>query len=95
MKYKLCQGVTLVTVCDENMLIATREARDKVGYIKVINDTGAYLWRLLEKDIAVDEIVQMVCVDYQDTEERVRPIVFNFLESLHKLGYIELDGVVE
>ena len=69
-RYKICPGVELVTVCGKHMLVATRKARNKVNNINVINDTGAHLWRLLERKLSVNEIIEQVSLDYEETKEK-------------------------
>ena len=44
MTYTLTKGVVKVTVCDENLLVATGDARKTLPYLKHLNAAGAYIW---------------------------------------------------
>ena len=39
---KIRPGVVLLSVCDEHLLVATREARRAVAYVRQINGAGAF-----------------------------------------------------
>lgn len=49
-QYKIRPGVVLLEVCDEYLLVATRDARDTCPYLTQISEETAVLWRLLEQE---------------------------------------------
>lgn len=93
MIYRLQTDVALVTVCNENFLIAAGEARGKVPYIEGITRPGVYFWRLLESHIDTDEIIRRAAKDYNVPRETAKIAFERFADSLRKKGYILEDGV--
>ena len=93
MTYTLQTGVVLVTICDENFLVAAGEARGKVPYIEGVTRPGAYFWRLLESHMDTDEIIQQAASDYNVPEETAKIAFDGFADSLQKKGYLVFGEV--
>ena len=91
MTYTVQKDVVLVTVCDENFLVATGEARGKVRYIEGVTRPGAYFWRQLEAHTDTDEIIRQAASDYNAPEETAKLAFEKFTSSLQKKGYLTLD----
>lgn len=91
MKPDLQPGIVLTQVCGECMLVATRPARGKCPYVKQLNATGAFFWRLLEQGMDTEDMVQAAAVRYGATPERIRPGLLLFLEDLKKNGYLQME----
>ena len=54
-----------------------------------LNDSGAMLWNVLEKDCSVDAIVDALIEKYKISEELARQDAGEFLEKLISIGCIE------
>lgn len=88
--YAVCRDVVLVNVCGENLLVASGEAKGKLPYVQKLNDTGAFIWRLLEKGLSTDEIVCELHNNYDITETAASRSFNSFFLTLMKSGYVSL-----
>lgn len=92
MSYQLCPGVVLATVCGEHMLIATRAARETVPSIRMLNDSAAYFWKLLQEQTPVEEIPARTAQDYDITAEQAQLFLQQFMDAMAEQGYLTLCG---
>ena len=92
MTYRITKGVVKVTVCDENLLVATGDARKTLPYLKHLNAAGAYIWDYLEKSAQPDEIVQHIVADYTISEKDARDSLQAFLKTLIDAGYLQTES---
>lgn len=88
MKYNILGGVALASVCDENMLVATQKATEKVPAIKKVNETGAFVWRMLEQRKSLEEMAAEAAVKYEIPPEESRAGILDFIKELKNMGYI-------
>lgn len=91
MRYILQPGVVLASVCDEQLLVATGDARGKVPYVKGINKPGAYFWNLLEQNLREEEIIRRAMADYGASEEIAREALRKFTGTLAENGYLTIE----
>ena len=54
-----------------------------------LSETGAFIWRLLEKEISEEEIVQAVLEEYSIDESTARADVREFLDSIREHNLLE------
>lgn len=93
MEYKLLGGVALATVCGENLLVATQKASEKVPAIKELNETGAFVWRMLEQGESLAEMTAKTAAEYEISSEEARDGILGFIKALQSAGYVtEQDG---
>lgn len=85
---KIRPGVILVSVCDEHLLVATRDAREAVPYVQQINGAAAYYWKLLEEKADVKTIIDKASEHYNMPKIKALVAVNNFINKLKDLGYI-------
>lgn len=88
MKYNLLSGVVLVPVCDENLLVATKEAMKTVPAVKELNETGAFVWQMLKQGKSLDEMVDQTAKEYEISVDEAKEGLLEFIEALSKAGYI-------
>ena len=87
-QYRTRPGVVLTAVCGEHLLVATRSARGKVPYIRMINEAAAYLWPMLAQQDSPDEILRRICADYDIPAEQARTALQAFVDSMVQAGYL-------
>ena len=89
MLYRTRPGVILASVCGEYVLVGTKEARKHCPYMTQINETSAFLWRLLADGSTPERLQQAVLDEYEveDPEEAARAIGA-FLDELDGKGYL-------
>ena len=85
--YKIRQGAVLTEINGGYYLIAAKEARRKCPYITAINETGAYIWKELEKGKTEKEIEQKIRQEYRTAEE-VSGVIREYIKTLKRNGYI-------
>lgn len=85
---KIRPGVVLISVCDEHLLIATRDAREAVPYVQQINGAAGYYWKLLEEKADVKTIIDRAAEHYDMPKIKALIAVNNFINKLKELGYI-------
>jgi len=56
-----------------------------------LNNTGVYLWQLLEQEQTEDALVQAVCGRYDVAEATAREDITEFLKKLRSVGAITED----
>ncbi len=92
MTYRITKGVVKVTVCDENLLVATGDARKTLPYLKHLNAAGAYIWNYLEKSAQPEDIVRHIVADYAISETDARDSLQTFLRALVDAGYLQAEA---
>ena len=92
MTYQITKGVVKVTVCDENLLVATGDARKTLPYLKHLNAAGTYIWNYLEKSTQPEDIVCHIVADYGISEKDARASLQTFLQTLCDAGYIRPES---
>lgn len=91
MKYSVIPGIVLADIFDEYFLIADIEARRTVPYIQGLNDTGAFLWHMIEEKTDVDEMIARTVRNYEIDIESARMAVNSFMLSLRNVGYLSVE----
>lgn len=93
MKYfKIQEGIVFTEVCGEYVLVPLRQAWDACPCGKILNTTGAFFWRLIEKNGDVDWMVEQAAQHYHELPERIRPGLGAFLRELEQAGFLyEVD----
>ena len=87
-KYNIRPGLVPVTVCEEMLLVTTREARGKCPYTVHFNESSAYLFSLLEKGLDEDEMTCETAKAFGVTEEFARTQIKGFIQQLLDFGYV-------
>lgn len=87
--YKLRDGIVLICVQGVYILVADKQAREYCPYMKRINETGAFIWDLLEKNISPDEMLRCFMETYEiDDVAPVREDIAKYLDYLKENGYM-------
>lgn len=88
MKYQIRAGVVLKKVAGEYLLLATMEASQYCPYVYQVNETAAFFWYLLERQLVEDEMVTEIAAEYEVPEEAARQDLRKFIQALHQQGYL-------
>ncbi len=90
-KVKICPGIVMISVCDEHLLVATKEARKTVPYVQQINSAAAYYWKLLENKTEIKDIVEKAAEHFNMPKIKALITVNNFINKLEESGYITFE----
>ena len=88
MRYPIRPGVVLAEVCGEYLLLATMDAASHCPYVYQINETAAFFWRLLERQLPEEDVAAAVAAEYDAPAEVVRRDLGQFLKDLREKGYL-------
>ena len=88
MRYPIRPGVVLAEVCGEYLLLATLDAARHCPYVYQINETAAFFWQLLERQLPEEEVAAAVAAEYDAPVDIVRRDLGQFLKDLREKGYL-------
>lgn len=83
------QGFVMREVAGVGVVIATGEASKAFHGMIKLNDTGQLIWRGLEEDLSVDEIVRRMASTYDVDPETARADVEEFLAKAREANLLD------
>ncbi|MBO5274991.1 MAG: PqqD family protein [Clostridia bacterium] len=86
---KINENFLLRDVAGQKVVLPVGEAAEKFNGMIRLNDTGIYLWTLLEKDTDEDALLTAMLNDYDIDEETARADIHRFVEALRKAGILD------
>lgn len=86
---KIKSSYKLRTVAGENMVVNVGNDPDTFNGVIMLNDTGAFLWKLLEKGAESDEMIASLISEYKIDEATAAEAVNNFMESIKNANLCE------
>ena len=75
-------------VAGKTVAVAVGKGLNEFGGFIKLNDTGAFIFELLKKEISEEEIFNALLKEYDVTEEKARESTKEFLEYLSSKGVI-------
>ena len=75
-------------VAGEYVLVSTGKSLAKFSGIITLNEQTASLWKLLEKDSTVEELVKGITDEYEVSEEAAREDILKMLTQFKLLGML-------
>ena len=85
---KIREGFVLRQVADATIVVPSGSASLDFNGMITLNDTGAFLWKLLENDIDEDGMVDAMLKEYEVDEETARAGIRKFTERLEREGLL-------
>ncbi len=86
---KIKEGFMLRNVADNYVVVPMgKEAADFNGMI-TLNETGAFMWKCLEKGCTKEELVTKVLEEYEAEEEQVIQSVERFVKEIEENDFAE------
>lgn len=86
---KRSSSFLLQNVAGTVVVVPVGEATAKFPGMMRLNETGAYLWELLEQEQTVSTLVEALMTQYEIDEPTARTDVEAFLEKLRPTGAVE------
>ena len=91
-KYVIREGVVLADICDQYILVSTSACRDKCPYVKRINDSAAFYWKLIEQGMSVQEMAEAAAAEFGiQNKEDLYSDIEEYIELLKYGGYLLSD----
>lgn len=85
---KLKKGLVLREIDGEFMAVPFDESFDAVSALVSLNETGAFLWKLLEKDVSEEELALALEHEYGISREDANAAVKGFISGLLGAGLL-------
>ena len=86
--YKTNPGVTLIKICDTNLLVATRAQWEKCPLIRPIPKLWAACWRLMEDGKSDQDVIQTFVSLLHRSEREITDRFNKIFESLADEGLL-------
>lgn len=92
---------SLKSILSHSKLIVTRKTGNEYVLVPVtnniadmnsvftLNETGAFIWELIDGKRNVEEIINKLTIDYDIDKKSAEEDVFSFIEKMHK--YLIID----
>lgn len=85
---KLKNGFILREVAGETVVVPSGDTLD-LNMMITLNETAAFLWKKLENETDVEELVKALFCEYEITEEDAKKHIMKFIETLNEHGFLE------
>lgn len=86
---KTKEGFILRNVAGRNIVIGVGESAVDFNGMISLNETGTFLWKLLEKGADYDELLSKLLAEYDTDEAAAREGIDAFLKTARDAGLIE------
>lgn len=86
---KTKEGFVLRTIAGSNIVVPVGEASADFNGMITLNDSGAFLWKELEKGTDIDGMVKALLSEYDVDEKTARKCSEDFVKKLNEAGCIE------
>lgn len=86
---KIKEGYKLCKVRDNSIVIAVGDAVMDFNGLVTLNETGEFIWKILETGAEPDEVVSALTKEYDISEESAREDFTEFVERLKGANFIE------
>lgn len=85
---KRSEEFLLRPVAGKQVVVPVGKAASRFVGMLTLNDSGVFLWQLLEQEQTVQTMTQALCSRYEVTEQTAQADVEAFLEKLRSVGAI-------
>ena len=85
---KINENFLLRDIAGQKVVLPVGEAAEQFNGMIRLNDTGIYLWTLLEQDTTEDALLSAMLQDYEIDEETARADIRRFVETLRRAGIL-------
>lgn len=91
-RFRTRQGVFLVELKGTYLLVCNHEARKHCVYVRRINETGAFLWNMVQDGLSFEEMLSLFMAKYDiEDPESVKRDIRAYIKQLEEKGYIFVD----
>lgn len=85
---KLKDGVIFTKVADETIVVTVGEAAEAFRGMIKLNATGAFIAENMQKDFEKEDLVKLLCQEYEIDEEIATKAAESVLEKFQSVGLI-------
>ncbi|MCI8308594.1 MAG: PqqD family protein [Lachnospiraceae bacterium] len=84
---RIKNGFMLREVADSYVVVAVGKRSSEFNGMVSLNETGAFLWKAMEKDIMKEELVQALLDTYEVSKEQAVDDVDKFIAMITENGF--------
>ena len=85
---KATNEVVLREIAGEYLLIPTGQTALKIHGMITLSESGLLLWKKLQKDCTVEELIETILSEYEVDRETARADVQAFLGQMNEVGIL-------
>ena len=85
---KIKDGFVVREILDSYMAVPVGERTREVHGVIALNETGAFLWRMLEEDTSEDKLIASMVKEYEITEKTAKDDIKEYLSLLREKGWL-------
>lgn len=89
---RVSKDYVLREVKGDFIIIPVGRATQKFNGLITVNEVGVSIWRMLQKDVTVSDLVTGILDEYEVDEDVAREDIIEFLKKLSDGGILEKDG---
>lgn len=86
---KIKKGYLLREVAGNCVVVPAGKAALDFSGVITLNESGAFLWKLLEKDMTQEELLSAMLDEYEVGPDAARTDIADFLAKLEAAGLVE------
>lgn len=88
---KIKKGFVLREVCGEHVIIGEGLGAINFGKMLALNESAAWLWKqaVMMDDFTIESLAEMLCQEYEVSEEEARQDVTEIVGEWQKVDVIE------
>lgn len=86
---KTKKGFMLRSVGNRNVVVAIGKASLEFNGLINLNETGAFIWKMLQTGCEYDDILKAMLSEYDTTEDEAKAGIDAFLAEMRKAGLLE------
>lgn len=85
---KIVDGFVLKNIADTNVVVPLGSNTVSFRSVISLNDTGAFLWKLLEKDTTEEELLSAMLKEYDIDEQTAKSDINEFLANMKQANLL-------
>lgn len=85
---KIKEGFIVREILDSYMAVPVGERTREVHGVIALNETGAFLWKMLEEDTSEDKLIASMAKEYEITEKTAKDDIKEYLSFLREKGWL-------
>ena len=86
---RIKEGFILKNVADATIVVPTGKASLDFNGMITLNDTGAFLWRLLEEGTSEEQMLAAMLTEYEVDEATAKAGIARFIAKLSNEGLLQ------
>lgn len=93
---RILKDYILREILGEYIVVPTGQEAVRFQGIVAVNETGAFLWKYLQENDAVEEeLVYAVCTAYEVDRETAMKDICEFLDAVRRRGILIEDNIID